>query len=1243
MKILGLDLGVGSVGWALIETDSQYNPEKILGMGSRVVNLSPDESKGFEKGNAESVCAQRTLKRTMRKGMDRYQLRREHLRRTLDALGMNASDTSLNTLPPLALWHLRSRAASEKISLRELGRVLMHINQKRGYKHAKSDIGDSKQTAYVEQVNANHRMIAEKHLTIGQHFYKQLLDSAKDNGKNLPDFRIKDIVFPRKAYAEEIETILRTQQKFYPEVLTDQAVKEITEIILFQRPLKSCKHLVSRCELEASRPLQEGEENNYPPKVAPRTAPLSQVTRIWEAVNNIKLVNPKNRNHKPMAFNPEGAGNSLPKEERLRQEEYILNDEERQIVFDWLNTNDKMTATKLFELLGLKKSDGFRCDDLVGKGLKGNSTYVALKKALEPRPDLYKWLQFDVHIEEKVNPQTGEIYPVVSTDFMEQPMYRLWHIIYSSKDKEELTKALARIGIDDTEIIENLYAIDFVKDGYANKSTRAMRRILPYLMQGMMYRQAAERAGYVFPDQTIEGKMNRELSDTIGSLKKNSMRQPIVEKVLNQMINVVNDLIGRYGPIDEARVELARQLRQTKDQRSKTFDNINKREKENEKFKSLIAELRILPTRNRIQKYRLWEETGHTCIYCGQPVNALEFLEGNGAEIEHIIPRSVFFDDSLQNKACACRKCNQDKNNRTGYDFMASKGEDELNKYVSRVEDLHTRKVISRTKRDRLLTPGDKIPEDFLNRDLTLSQYIARKAVELLSESIRTVNTSSGSVTDFLRHTWGYDEILHNLNLKRYEAADLVHEVEFDHKGGKHKERRIDDWTKRLDHRHHAIDALTIALTRQAYIHRLNSLNSERDMMFDEIEQTGYKFKKGHELLKQWTSSRPHFTVDEVTEAVKAIAVSFKAGKKLATPGKRYIYRKGRRILVQKGLIVPRGALHQESVYGRILVPSEPIPLKKAFEKPEKIVNPVIRNLVADYIAQYDGNTSKALKMLKKNPIIYPGSDEPIEKVKIYEEKFVLRYKVDSLKPADVDSIADKAVREAVRQRFEECGNNVKDFQKSLIDNPIYPEGSQFPVKNVRRITKLNADSVVGIHKDANGKEIGFAKTGNNNHVAFYKTEEGKIVSTVVTALTALRRKMIGLPFIIKDPKEAWQHIAQLPESDELKEVAKTLPDISLQYIMDMRIGEMFILGMSEDEFNDAIATKDKAALCAHLFRVQKMSTGDYYLRFHTETRVDTAEKTAIAMKAMYRVSDKSLMALNPRKVKVSPAGEIIL
>lgn len=1255
MKILGLDLGVGSIGWALIETDDEKNPLAIIGMGCRIVRLSPDESNNFDKGSGESVCSQRTAMRTARKTNFRFKMRRDQLHNKLIQYGILTDDSSTTVIPPLELWGLRAAAAEKQVSLPELGRVLMHICQKRGYKHAKSDMSDSKETEYVANVNANYKSIQEKGLTIGENFYAELLASEKHSakGKHSVSFRIKDIVFPRKAYEEEFDRIMNVQSQYYPDILTPEIIADLKNTIFYQRPLKSCKHLVNICEFEKRNFLnKEGKPVEVGPKVAPRTSPLAQICKIWETVNNIRLENPHNRGKKktlpPSLFDE---ASSVPRDARLLCEEYTLTPEEKQKVFEFLNTHEKMSATDLLKILGLKKSDGFKPDKAVGKGLQGNTTFMALKNALGDFEDAEKLLQFDIDIDrvDSVDTETGEMFEklVVNPDYINQPLYKLWHVVYSISDRDELTKVIHdKYGIDNPEIIDRLYAIDFVKPGFSNKSAKFMRRILPYLIDGMDYSEACAAAGVKHSDSmTSEEIESRSLQSHLENLKKNELRQPIVEKILNQMINVVNELIDEYGEIDEVRIELARQLKQNKQQRAETSKQLGKREKENKMIEEKIAELGIRPSRNRIQKYRLWQETGNVCIYCGQPIAASEFLEGNGAEIEHIIPRSIFFDDSYSNRACSCRECNRAKGKMTGYDFMNAKSEEDFTKYLKRVEEMYSSHVISKTKRDRLLTPSTEIPADFLNRDLTLSQYISRKAHEILKNVIRHVWVSSGSVTDFFRHAWGYDEILHNLNIDRYALADKVEEVEFEHNGQTHKELRIKEWSKRLDHRHHAIDALTVALTQQGFIQRLNNLNTQRDFMHSDIVEQGDDFKERHSLLKQWAATRKHFPVSEVTKTVSGIAISIKPGKKVTTSGKRYIYRNGKRKLAQAGIQIPRGSLHQESIYGCIKMPTATVPLKKAFEEPENIFNSKIREAVIKRLAECGGDVKKATKTLAKNPIVIPGWPEQsaqVGKVKMFRDCFVIKYDVASLKYKDLSSIVDSGVRRIIAKRFEECGNDDKKFQKSISENPIVIPSSGNQIRTVRCFTGLNPDKLVAVRKDSTGNTIGYAKTGSNNHVAFYTKEDGGIDTRVVSTWIATKRKLYGLPVVITDVKAAWDKLASLPENDDVREIAASLPDMNSSYLFDMKMGEMFVLGMSDEEFNDAVTANDTAALCANLYRVQKLAAGDYYFRRHTETTLGKDENEDKAMKALCRAqSYNALISLNPRKVKVSVTGKI--
>ena len=137
-------------------------------------------------------------------------------------------------------------------------------------------------------------------------------------------------------------------------------------------------------------------------------------------------------------------------------------------------------------------------------------------------------------------------------------------------DKDELSRVLLKnFGIEESEVIDALYKIDFGKVGFGNKSARAIRRILPYLQDGLMYSEACLATGFKHSKSlTVAENEARTLLSRLPQIKKNELRQPIVEKILNQMINLVNAVIDQYGTIDEIRVELARELKQSREERN---------------------------------------------------------------------------------------------------------------------------------------------------------------------------------------------------------------------------------------------------------------------------------------------------------------------------------------------------------------------------------------------------------------------------------------------------------------------------------------------------------------------------------------------------------------------------------------------------------------------------------------------------------------------------------------------------
>lgn len=1156
-RVLGLDLGSASIGWAIVEEHSKEviseasnaSKDKIVAIGSRIIPLSTDESTQFSKGQALTKNADRTAKRTQRKGYDRYQLRRALLLEKLSQLGMYNGSTL--KLSKLALWEMRAKAVCEQISLLELGRVLCHINQKRGYRTAKSDLGDKKQGEYVQKVTGRYREIHEQGVTIGQFMYNGL--------KNDPAFRCKERVYPRDAYMEEFDAIMTCQKLFYPEVLTDDIVAHLRDYIIFhQRPLKSCKHLVGRCELERCDVKVGNQVRNQGPKVAPRSSPLFQVSKIWESINNLKIKNKVN-------------------------DELFISIEQKRAIFDFMNTQEKLKATDLKNILGVKSKE-WQFSKAVGAGLQGNTTYYAIANALDGYANRDSLLKFELTTRDGkiVDTETGEITKVIDSSFEKEPLYKLWHALYSISDIDELRSVLRKtFHIEEKSVIEALCKIDFVKAGYSNKSSRAIRKILPYLQDGFQYSEAKSKAGYKDTPLTSEQNEARELAEKLMPIPKGELRQPVVEKILNQLVNLVNALMSEYGRFDEIRVELARELKQNREERESATKAISKNQRENEAIaKRIQDEYGLIATRSRIQKYKMWEESEHICMYCGTTVNVKEFLLGAGIEVEHIVPRSVLFDDSFSNKVCACRKCNKDKDNSTAYDFMKSRGEGALAAYIERVNDLVERKKISNTKRNKLLMKSEDLPKDFVDRQLRESQYIAKKAKEMLQSVCYDVYSTSGSITDFIRHIWGWDEVLHSLNFERYKSAGLTKMVERDINGKKIEVERIADWSKRMDHRHHAIDALTIACTKQGYIQRINNLNSLKEISFQPLnkEQQGEETRQRLTKLERYIRMQPHFSTAEVAEAIDNIAVSFKSGKRAASVGKRYICKGGKRICVQQGIIIPRGALSEESVYGRI------------------------RN----------SETGK--------------------------QEYVIKYKVGSITLKDVDYVVDKRIREILRERLEQYGGK----PEKAFAEPIYDHQGR-EIRSVRCYTGLN--TTIPIRYNDKGESIAFVKPGNNHHVAIYKDENGKLQEHIVTFWHAVERKKYGVPTIITQPAKVWDNITdKMPEAFQ-----EQLPkSATWQFKFSMQQNEMFILGMDEDLYQDAMQHKDYAQLSKYLYRVQKLATKNYCFRHHLETTVDdkyNGVKNELLSKKMGKViiiqSMDSLKDKNPHKVHISVTGKI--
>ncbi len=591
---------------------------------------------------------------------------------------------------------------------------------------------------------------------------------------------------------------------------------------------------------------------------------------------------------------------------------------------------------------------------------------------------------------------------------------------------------------------------------------------------------------------------------------------------------------------------------------------------------------------------------------------------------------------------------------------MQGKGEEELSQYVERVDSLYKNKIIGKVKRDKLLMPESKIPQDFIERQLRESQYISRKAKEILEQVCRSVWATSGNVTAHLRKLWGWDDVLMNLQLPKYRELGLTEWAEWEtNDGQKHKKETIKEWTKRDDHRHHAIDALTIACTKQGFIQRLNTLSSQhtRDEMYAEVEKQSKEFREKLNLLDAYLILQRPFNTKQVEEKAAEILVSFKAGKKVATYGKRKVKKGGKKVVVQEGIIVPRGALSEESVYGKIKTIEKNKSVKYLFENRILIFKPYIKSLVEERLAKFDGNSKKALASLKKEPIYLDKEKKTLlEYGTCFKEEVVIKYplgagqgflfdgKEDEEKAKkDLESVIDKKVREKIAERLfiNDTYVKTKEALKELDKNPIFlDDKKKIPIKTVRCFTGLS--TVEPVKKDGNGSVIGFVKPGNNHHIAFYKDENGKKAEHSCTFWHAVNRKKYGIPVIIRNPKEVWDKILSGNGENKYPDsFLQKLPKDNWTFENSLQQNEMFVLGVSQEEFVQAMKENNKKILSDNLYRVQKIASNDFWFRHHLETQLKNS-KEAQEGKRYYRLSLSSFEKLNPQKVKINNLGEVI-
>lgn len=830
---LSLDLGSTSLGWAMIRLNSLNEPCAVIKAGVRIF------SDGRNPKDGSSLAVTRRAARAMRRRRDRLLKRKARMMRTLIAHGFFPNDEqarkALETLNP---YMLRAKGLDEALEPEEFARALFHINQRRGFKsNRKTDKKDNDSGALKSAIKRLQAAIDPsgadgKPRTVGEYLYRR--DKAgqtvraryrqqrveKEDGKTRID-KSYDLYIDRTMIEAEFDALWVRQSALNPALFNETARIELKDCLLFQRNLKPVQP--GRCTLLPEEPR------------APLALPSQQRFRIYQEVNHLRILR-----------------------EGLQDAE--LTPKQRDLLVDALERNAKCGFPHLKKLLGLGGMIQLNIEDPKRQELKGNTTNAILSKK-----DLFgpAWFGF---LEEK---QDAIVMRLVS----EENESSLIHWLQTETGVDEAhAEAIANAALP---------------EGYGNLSAKALSRILPELRrQVITYDKAVQAAGFdhhsrlhafgKVPGRTFDTGFERVDPQT-GEIQRlhafnelpyygeflqrhvgfadpkatpdmpekyfGKIANPTVHIGLNQVRVVVNALIKRYGHPSEVIVEVARDLKQSQEQRKEEQDRQAKNQKRNERLRNQASSiLQIAPERVRymdIQKLILWEELSfdpadRRCPYSGVQIS-VDMVLSDQVEIEHILPFSQTLDDSLNNKTVALWQANRIKGNRTPWEART-----DFEAIGWSYEDILGRAVqMPKNKRYRFGEDGMqkwlRDDKDFLARALNDTRYLSRVAREYLSLICpKATRVIPGQMTAMLRAKFGLNDIL-----------------------------GLDGEKNRNDHRHHAVDACVIGVTDQSLLQRFASASaSAREQQLNRLVDN---------MPLPWLTYRAH-----VARAINHIWVSYK-------------------------------------------------------------------------------------------------------------------------------------------------------------------------------------------------------------------------------------------------------------------------------------------------------------------------------------------------------------------------------
>lgn len=860
--VLGLDLGVTSVGWALlkIETDESgkiLRDEEgllanaaILATGVRIFPATTEDKTNAPKNH------KRRASRGQRRLVMRKAKRRNELRELLSGNGLLPSIESASSASAFHAigdpYILRVRSLNERVEPFEFGRAIYHLSKRRGFLSNRKS-AKAKEDGVVYDGIARIRQELENggFRTVGEALHARADEARKENG-----FASLRKEFTHRTMSEfEFDEIWKAQKDFHPQLLTDRLKAEMRNIIFYQRPLKSQRGLIGKCTFETDK------------KRCDMARQEAQRLRYWQDLNNLQLQDSQTLNWR------------------------ILITEEKERLAKELENTKELTYKRLRKLLRVGEDVRINLESN-DKKIFGNKTAQAFRKAIGQ-----KWDDFN---QEEQNRLTEELFRIENEISLKHRLKEFWN--FNDEEVEKLEGVWHQL-----------------EDGYSRLSLKAIRKVLPLMLEGKRYDEAVTE---VYGDH--RKKYGSEEFQKL-ELPSKDLRNPIVFKALCEVRKVVNAIIREHGRPDEIKIEMARDLKLTKLQKEKAMKQANENKHANEFAEQFFRErfgLENISGTDKL-KYRLWKESGERCPYTGNPIPPEALLDDGLVDIEHIIPYSRCFDDSYMNKTICDAKFNREikKNQAPGeiYDIES----EAYSVLMQQIGGLPFGK-----QRKFQMTKEELNNTDWAGRQLSDTRYICREARGYLRQLYpyspdegKYVQVVAGGATANLRHVWHVNAILSD--------GDI-------------------DVKNRWDHRHHAIDAIVVGLCERGLYQLISKLSGRNKELMKKI-------------LSGFSQPWDGFLTD-VDQAMKSLIVSHAPTRRI------------------RGQLLEETAYGATTTPGVYVVKKALEGITPAQVK--NIADKTIKALVELRLSQYNGDVKKAFSD-PLNPLFHKDGKTPIRNVRV--------------------------------------------------------------------------------------------------------------------------------------------------------------------------------------------------------------------------------------------------------------------